>query len=147
MGPRTTARVHFEFSPRPCQRGLHRERKQRKKITKIKETMERADQLGGLQSQRWSRPIELPLVSFSDKTEHITPIAARRAVLRRALYNVNTAEIRPCSSRGVSSDPEQKDLFSTRLCQQASESRATPSGPRVSVSLTLSPPPREPRGG
>lgn len=139
MSPCTTERAHSEFSPHLCQPGLQHERKQQKNH---KDYREESPQTPGV----WSCPVELPLVSSSDKTEGISPIPPHRAGRWQTVYHVNTAEIRPGSSLGVSSDPEQKHLFSTSLCLQASESKANLPWPCFSFSLTL-PPSEEIQGG
>ncbi len=71
-------------------------------------------------------PVYPPVVSYSYRTEHITPIPPNRAMHQLTVCSVNTAEIRLSSSHGVSSDPEQKDVFSSYRCQRASENSATP---------------------
>lgn len=81
-----------------------------------------------------------PLVSYSYRTEHITTIPPKRAAHRLTVCSVNTAEIRLRSSHGVSSDPEQRDVFSSYRCQQASENSATPFKPSLLLFVTSSPP-------
>lgn len=80
----------------------------------IKETTESMD--GSREKHKHSQsvpgfPVYPQLVSYSYRTEHITPIPPNRAVQRLTDCSVNRAEIRLRSSHGVSSDPEQKDMF------------------------------------
>lgn len=81
-------------------------------------------------------PVYPQLVCYSYRTEHITPIPPNRAVHRLTVCRVNRAEIRLSSSPGVSSDPEQKDMFWSYRCQRASENSATPF---ILLFLSLSP--------
>lgn len=107
----------------------------------IKETTESRDRLKDKHNQSVpGYPVYPPVVSYSYRTEHITPIPPNRAVHRLTVCSVNTAEIRLSSSHGVSSDPEQKDMFSSYRCQRASENSATPFNPSLSLSVTSSPP-------
>lgn len=101
------------------------------KTTMIKEKRQQSPEIDSKRNTNTVKsvpgyPVYPPVVSYSYRTEHITPIPPNRAMHQLTVCSVNTAEIRLSSSHGVSSDPEQKDVFSNYQCQQASENSATP---------------------